>query len=226
MASEWKDNYGVTVALTLAGLVSGLITCGLVWPAGRLGGYILGGVFGATMTVSLVLCGMLRAAWKALWLPLVAAAADYISIMVAGCVELGLAWMLLPMDRPAPHESPVALFAGGLIGAFLVLGGILTLSHPEVGMRALAARALWWSVPGGALGVVGWALGPSLGMAIWSGVHAVGLTAPTETFENALSGTSRQYSLFVVWQTGMAFVIGLMLRRYKAQSRAKKLVQP
>jgi hypothetical protein len=72
---------------------------------------------------------------------------------------------------------------------------------------------------GGILGVIGWALGPSLGMAIWYGAHGLGLTAPDETSRNSLGQHSDVFALNVVWQTGMALVLAIMLWPYRAKSR-------
>jgi hypothetical protein len=52
---------------------------------------------------------------------------------------------------------------------------------------------------------------PFVGMAVWFVVHALGLTIPTETSQNAHGETSHMYSLWVVWQTGMGGLLGLLL---------------
>ena len=52
-------------------------------------------------------------------------------------------------------------------------------------------------------------------MTVWHVMHSVGLTDPEETAQNALLyNTSRSFSLFVVWQTGMGFILASALRRY------------
>jgi hypothetical protein len=204
--------------LSLAGLLSGLVTAGLVYPTGKLGWNVLGAPFGAVMAVALAMCGVLRGLWKAILLPVATAAAFYLSFMKAGIVEIKFPWQIWSTGELTPPE-PVALFVGGFVGGFLVLGIILILIHAEVGIRTLALKMAIGSLVGGILGVIGWSLGPSLGMVIWSGVRDVGLTAPTESFQNALGESSHRDSLFVVWQTGMALLLAIMLKPYKVKSR-------
>jgi hypothetical protein len=58
-----------------------------------------------------------------------------------------------------------------------------------------------------------------LGIAIWYGAHGLGLTAPDETSRNSLGQHSDVFALNVVWQTGMALVLAIMLWPYRAKSR-------
>jgi hypothetical protein len=219
-----RPNYKFMAIMCSAGLPSGLLTATLLYPAAKMGPYVLGGVFGAMMGLALAIGKMLPGVWKAALLPVPMAAAYFISVHAAGLAELGLGLGNFSTDQSA-IVSPVALFAGGVVGGFIVLGFVSILVHsilvhPTVGIRTLAVKSLAWSLMGGTLGVIGWRLGPSLGMAIWSGVHSLGLTAPDETFQNALYGeTSHQFSLFVVWQTGMALVMAIMLLPYRAKCR-------
>ena len=73
--------------------------------------------------------------------------------------------------------------------------------------------------------------GPSLGIGIWSALHAVGLTTTTDTLQNALYGESgngppsRFFALFVVWQTGMGFALGMALRKMPRQREKSSLVE-
>jgi hypothetical protein len=217
MAVGQKGNYSLLPLLTSAGLLSGLITAALVYPAGKIGWYVLGGVFGAIMALALAMCELLSGLWKAIVLPVATAASYYLSMYAAGFVELGINSGNFTMGQ-SPTVSPVSLFAGGVVGGFFVLSVISILIHPKVGLRTIAVKSIAWSLVGGVLGIIGWALGPTLGMAIWSGVRDVGLTAPTETFQNALGEPSHRDSLFVVWQTGMALVLAVLLRRYEAKS--------
>jgi hypothetical protein len=203
--------------MPLAGLLSGLITAGLVYPAGRLGMSVPGGVFGVAMAITLSVCRVPLRPWRAILLAVAAAVAYYLSWCTAAIVELGFSGgnsMGQPFD-----VSPVTMFVGGAVGGFVVLVVILRLVGPKVAIRTLAEKAVIGSLVAGSLGVIGWSLGPSLGMAIWSVLHGMSLTFPTETFQNALEGqTSHGYSLFVVWQTGMALMLAVMLQRYKPQS--------
>ncbi len=79
---------------------------------------------------------------------------------------------------------------------------------------------------GGVLGIIGWELGPTFGMALWSAADTLHVTAPTETALNAVGETSHRYSLFMIWQVGMAFVLVVVLRRFEAKPSPKEFKQP
>ena len=64
MSAERNADHVSAVLFVLAGLVSGLITAGLTWPAGRLGGFVLGGVFGMILAASLAIGGCCGASQK------------------------------------------------------------------------------------------------------------------------------------------------------------------
>jgi hypothetical protein len=227
VAVEKWAKFKFLATLSSAGLLSGLFFDGLVYPAekylGQLG-YVVYGLFGAILGVTLAGNGMLglRGIWKAFLLPVPVAVAYFFSYMVAFAVELGLShW---GNSSEATTVSPVSLFAGGVAGGFVILAFVSILVHsilvnPGGGYRTPMVKSLTWSLVGGVLGVIGWALGPSLGMAIWYAVHGLGLTAPDETFQNALGERSHEFSLFVVWQTGMALLLAIMLRPDRAKSR-------
>ena len=225
VAVERTARYNFVVLLPFAGLLSGFITAALIYPAGKFGGYVLGAVFGAIMGFALAMSGVLNGIWKIAVLIVTAAVAYFSSIMVAGVVNLGLQSENSTMMGQSPIVSPVALFAGGFVGGFLVLGVISVLVHPGLLSRTVAVKAIVWSLVGGVLGVIGWTLGPSLGIVVWSVVRSVGLTAPTESLQNALGETSHQDSLFVVWQTGMALVLAIMFSSSKSNSRNGSLSQ-
>lgn len=212
-------NFVVLLLLPPAGVLSGFITAALVYPAGRFGGDVLGAVFGAFLAVALTIAGELRGIWKIPVLLVVAAGAYFSSIMVAGVVNLGLQSENSTMMGQPPTVSSIALFAGGFVGGFIVLGVFSIVVHPELDIRAVAKRAIAWSLVGGVLGIIGWALGPSLGVAVWSTAHNLGLTAPTESLQNALGEPSHRDSLFVIWQTGMAIVLAIVLWSNGAKSQ-------
>jgi hypothetical protein len=210
------------------GFLSGLITCCLNYPLGKLGNRLppglglisiplMGAVFGLFMAVALRLSGMLRSYWKASLLPLATAVAFYGSYVVAGVLAMGLS-AGTTMGQ-APSVSPVAMFAGGVVGGFIVLSAISIIVRHNRSIGILVG-----SLMAGVLGEFGWVLGPSLGMIIWSGIHDLGLTPTTETFQNALlSTTSHGLSLFVVWQTGMALVLAMTLRPCNVESHENSL---
>jgi hypothetical protein len=209
--------------LSLTGLIAGLVTAGLDYPVHRLcrehpsfGWLILGGPFGAAVAVSLATCRVLRGIsgfWRAILLVALSSGTYFVSLCLAVGVELAVtSGKQLSMGQT---NSPVSMFAGGFAGGLLVLGGAFLLVYPRSGFGTgtTTLKVLFASVLCGILGIVGWTLGPYLGIHVWSMMHTLGLTPSTETFQNALHGdTSCQYSLFVVWQTCTAFLLGLILQ--------------
>jgi hypothetical protein len=230
VADERWAKYKFLATLSSAGLLSGLVIDGLVESSvgthlGQLSfvGFAVYGLFGAILGIALAANGKLGLGgiWKAFLLPVPVAVAYFISYVVAFAVEAGLAHWGYSSVADTATVSPVSLFAGGVAGGFVVLAFITILVHsilvnPGVGFRTPMVKSLAWSLAGGILGVIGWALGPFLGMAIWYGVHGLGLTYSTETARNALGQPSHVFALNVVWQTGMALVLAIMLWPYKA----------
>lgn len=102
----------------------------------------------------------------------------------------------------------------------MVLPTLSLLLDSDIARQTRLVTAMWWSPIGAVLGILGWVLGPFLGMAVWRVAFSLGLTAPGETFQGALYGeTSHRYSLWVVWQAGIGFVAGLLLSNSKKLSR-------
>jgi hypothetical protein len=147
-----------------------------------------------------------------------------LSILVAGGIQL-----VISQHSPigaGPDISAVTLFAGGFVGAYLVIGITLLLIPLQTEKRSVLVRSLCWPLLGGILGVIGWNLGASLGMALWSIAHHLHLTANDETWLNALhSDTSHEFSLFLIWQVGMAVVLGIMVRTSETSSPPKEAKQ-
>jgi hypothetical protein len=194
-----------------AGLLAALISICGAYPLGRHGLHFFpGAAFGAIISGCFALRRYLRDVWKAIAITATSTFAYYASMQTAAGVELYSPFAL--REREDATVSAAALFAGGLVGAFLVLCAVSLLLDSETAWRHRVLKSVYWSPVGGVLGIVGW-VGPSLGMALWSVFHSMGLTVPGETFQNALYGqTSHVYSLWVVWQIGLGFVLGLVLR--------------
>ena len=208
---------GIVVPTAFAGLVSGLITVGLVYPIGQLSikyhqlaMYLLGAPFGAVLAAYLASYKLLRGLgglWRAIFLVTVSMGTYFVSFILAGLVEFAV--------HASPGSvSPISLFAGGFVGGFVILGTVTLLVYPTTNFASLRQRIFFAAILSGALGVIGWALGPYFGIHLWSALHALGYTPPDETFQNTLLGDrSRWLSLFVVWQTGTAFLLGFILPR-------------
>lgn len=81
------------------------------------------------------------------------------------------------------------------------------LCFSEAGKALL--KALQWSVMGGVLAALGWAAAPSLGKLILASVPRVAPSASVHDEEAYL------YSTYLIWQTGMGFVMGFVFAREK-----------
>jgi hypothetical protein len=232
---ERRGSSGFVVLLSLAGLASGVFTAALV--AG--GGYNLDNLFdlsevgipfAAIMAVCFATTGVARNTLKVPCFFILATCTLPFTVFIAMGLEVGAATHSI-----STHEivHPIALFAGGMLGGFIILSGALLLQF-KMSFGDIAYDAFRWSALVGVLSPVAWALGPSLGIWIWSALHAVGLATPTDTLQNALYGgtgngpPSRFFALFVLWQTGMGFALGMTLRnmrhiRQKSPSEELKL---
>ena len=110
------------------------------------------------------------------------------------------------------HVPAPVFFGGGYAGSFLVLAAALLLfRHASVRWSTLA-RIPKWALAGGVLGVIGWLLGPLLGDPLLRVLETLHLRPSWESYAGALSQQRPEYfSLYAVWQTGMAFLLGLVL---------------
>ena len=199
-------------SLTLAGLVSGGLTANLSM------GYLDGCLFGVMLAFSLAISGTTDRLWK---LP---------CIVASTTVAFFISWMLMfetAYQFPGGHfswggyskVSPYSLFIAGMAGGFVVFGGTLLLVNPRIRFRSLVLRVLGGSVLGGALAVIGWALGPSVGQWVvppqpWE------VNVWTTAFEDSQLHHS---ALHVVWQAGMAFALGVNLRSYRVSPGPEEL---
>lgn len=217
--------------LPIAGLLSALLSMCFVGLIGRPGVDLLvaGVIYGAALAGCLAILRVLRSPWKAVQLTLVTTAALFVGWLITVAVELALA-PVLPRDQvwSMSHGevgSLIALFAGGLVGGLLVPGDALLLARRELGLKAILLSAVLLSILGGALASLGWMLGPSLGAALWKLFDALHLAGPAyvprfDLYE--FGEAQRAYSLFVVWQTGMAAAIAILLFHHNPQSHPKE----
>jgi hypothetical protein len=236
---ERNEGAKLVALLSVAGLIAGLISAGLVYPVGGLylrhfrnAQYIFGVPLGLTLAFSLAARGLLRGLGgfcKGISL----VALSSVAYVVAWWIAAGLGLAFHGSDRP-PFNYPVSMFAGGFAGGFLVLGGVFLLVYPSwewptienarEPSQTAAFKVLLSSVLCGILGIVGWDLGPYFGIYFWSVLHDLGLTPTDETFQNALYGEKTCYlSLFVVWQTGTAAALGFVLQSHRPTSARSQI---
>jgi hypothetical protein len=221
---------GFVVFMTLAGLAAGVITVALCdGPyyselSTTYGQIKLGLTFGAIVVLCFAITGVTRNILRLVCFFAAVACTLPITVLLAMGLRLGAA-LLGNLEL----AQIVALFGAGMTGGFIVLSAALILCQSKMRIKAIARNALPWAALAGALSPVGWALGPSLGSWIWLSFHALGLTAPTDTLQNALYGEtgygppSRLFALFVIWQTGMGFALGMALRTVREEGETSSL---
>lgn len=208
------QDFRLPVALMFLGALSSFITT--AWHAASRGSVFEGVAFGVA-----IVCGLL--AFKVLNNPMKAAAliffspfafyAAYFASFVTQLVLSGLGLLSeseeYTMSGGSP--SPIALFIGGLVGGFLLVGAVLWLITPATGH--LVRKAVRWSVASGILAVGGWVLSPLLGPALSHVVRILPGAAWLTPQSGVQSGPLGMIcSVFFVWQVGMGFAIGLMVQ--------------
>jgi hypothetical protein len=194
------------VFLALGGLASGLLTGILMYPREE-AGWFGGTTFGVFLVVPLLATGILRNTIKALGLIGVTTFAYVFSYLITFGLQI-----ILPGIVPSSEQwdmgtnepaAPAALFVGGLVGAFLVFFAVISLCQPGISSRALARKALQGALLGGVLGVAGWALRSSVGVALWYLFHALGFTpwsesSPREWFHNQKRLRAKSSHVFAI----------------------------
>jgi hypothetical protein len=135
-----------------------------------------------------------------------------ISIIAAFWAHRNLIFLL---DEFRTRTSPIGaetFFVGGFTGAFIILLAALLLLSPRQKIASILRKGFLGAVVGGFLGVVGDAAGP-LVYRLRLLLHPMGL-----------HGGDSDISLAVLWQTGMALVLALILwfekGRHEAAGRA------
>jgi len=169
-----------------------------------------GSLFGAIISCCFALRGYLHGVRKFLVLTVASAIAYAVAFWVAVGVEVYSPFL---NNQERGDVSGQALFVGGMTGALCTLSAFSLLLNSGITWQNRMFRALCWTPAGGFLGVAGWALGPSLGVALGHIVHSMNLPSPTETFQNAKGQASYFISTWAAWQAGMGFALGLVVRR-------------
>lgn len=190
--------------LALAGFCSALLTIGITSFPGYLNQYFLapGLSFGLLIPLYFALYERAGSAWRSLAFLLASIAAFEASMCAAFLIRL-----LLPRNLNDPVTGPSA-FAGGLVGGFIVLMAASILfgrsqNNPEV-LRVLSA-----SLAAGVLGVAGWYAGHVLRFPFILQVKTIPGDSPNGP---------ESISLYIVWQTGTALLLGWVVAAERAAS--------
>lgn len=212
------------LVVTAAGLLSGLLTICISYANARFPAqFLLGLPFGIIISICLSVLGVLSSFRRIARLIVLATLAYFVAFIVAYFFQ-GIVVSPFMTSGERLTFSPIAMFVGGAIGGFLVIGEAAFFSQMETKQRALKL-ALLWSLGGGILGVVGEVLGPLLGQVLLSFIRGLRLASLTNLPADVLNGadqTERLFSLYVIWQTGIALLIGLALHRYQARTPVKE----
>jgi hypothetical protein len=189
--------------LPLAGMVSAFVTIRIQVDLRHNPDLLGSGVFGVLFSAAFWLFLGLRSLWKTAAFIAASVAAAYLAVLSA----VAATGKLFPAGPP---YEPVN-FVGGAVGALaLVIAALLLLSpHPKP--WPVLINGIFSSLAGGALGVIGYALG-----------DVVGRVRPRLAFV-PVQQTNSDISLILVWQTGMGLVLALALWTESRRLRAGRL---
>lgn len=218
MVNEPNSGPRGVLIFSFAGFLSGLLSSWLLSL-----GYLLGAVFGVAIAAYLALSGVLRNFWKLTLIVCVSAVAYVMAWFTAFLVETACrsaGFSTSPGDDAV--SWPVMLVAG-VVGAYVLAGSLIRLIHPEIKTDTYSKELLGWSLIGGLLAILGWSLGPVLSACAHALLRVSSSNSHNSMLWNALYPTpGNWYSLLVVWQTGMAVVLGILLRRFEARTSPKE----
>jgi hypothetical protein len=124
----------------------------------------------------------------------------------------------MPISNPVRLElfglSPLEiniLVAGGFVGAGILFLALCFFFPSRQSATRLLLNFAIFVVCGSVLGVIGYALGPTLGAAIWYLLRFLHLGDPSDAHSlQPSSGTTPYYSLYVVWQMGVAALVAFL----------------
>jgi hypothetical protein len=217
MTNERTSNLRFVALMTAAGLFSGVLTAGL---SQVYFGYLSSPAFGVIIACVLAISGIARKMWKAICVVALTTAAFWISYALAAGIELHVPREHWAAMGKYPTVSPASLAAGGMIGAFIVLTTTLLLIDRKAALAGLLWRSLCWSLLAGSLAVLGWTFGPTLGQLLVPQQAPSKYARKAAPFEDT---PEHHYALYVVWQTGMAFALGMVLKGYRPKPGSEEL---
>ena len=220
------DPFATIAILALLGLLSALLS--ILVPAllteprspffvGSSLGVFPGDVFGAVIAVYFLTFAGVRSVAKAIGLVVASTFAYFVAwlsgvflgMFASGAMGIQSNWNTDSAELLPDMVAPVLI--AGVLGAFLVLTAVLRLYSAEASWRRVMSKSLPWSLVGGLLALVGWGLGPSIGVLVWSSLNSYQLGPNEDIGYAARSMNLNQYSANIIWQTGMGMILGIML---------------
>lgn len=181
--------------LPVEGLVSGLVTCLLLHLSYAF--EILGLAFGAALAAHVWIFRGIRSPFRLIGFIATCGVAYLLSVSVPG--------MFLGMSPSGTFESRV-IFPAGVLGAAIVCAGVFFFLQPPKKIAKLLLLAPCISAACGLLGVIGWSVGERL-----QGMPSQPSYMPSQPPNNLTF-----CSLFIIWQTGAASLLGLLLSKEQA----------
>jgi len=209
-----KTDVGVILGLTLAGILSGLLTIAaprILALVGLSDAFsFIGGVFGLVVAGYFWVFRGIRSISAVLGFVLISALAFYAAIMVTRFIPYHLTFLDFSGGKNDEIRTDL-FFTSGCLGAIIVFVAFFVFLLPERKPDRLLFKSISLSLFGGVLGVSGWVLGPTFGKALWFVFKTLHLGEPAQSAHPHPSGDEEYfYSLFVVWQSGIAFVMGVL----------------
>jgi hypothetical protein len=181
---------------------------------------LVGTFFGATLSICLLLRKYLNAFWKTLAITAATSIVIPVSALVAAYLELFSPYPLHEIGTSLSVMSNASLFIGGMVGALLILSAVLSLVDSGTPWTRILDKSLCWSPVGGVLGIVGYSLGPWLGLVLWTLKHSLIPTIPSDKFEYALArGEAAMISLLLLWFSGMGVLLGSALDSQQTETQ-------
>jgi hypothetical protein len=214
-------NRKLIAGLALAGFASGTLSIVSLEPLSniprlqelRLALYVPGAIFGVIVAVYYAI--FMRARSSARLLSFIVAAVTAYFLAVTLSVYAVVSLRSFEWSKETLFYG--AMFVGGLVGSLILIIAAQLLLSTGRKWKAILARAFLWSLAGGFLGVVGFALGGSLGKLLWLALYAMQLTFTDTDLDTAVrTQTVNVFSLFVVWQAGMAPLLGWLVAKGSA----------
>ena len=201
MATGRTGGRNLLVTLPVAAFFTSLFFLCLL-PAFPRALFLLGMCLGIVVGRILANANVLRGNWA--WIVVAWVAAQVLSMLVVGIVQLFSSDPAAAGWSNPPPLSPVALAAGGLMGALPIVGVLSLLRRTRFAF--IIAQALLGMACGGILAVVGWTLTPSLGTSLCQ------LLGPRNAIFGPRLPANLLFSMHLVWPTGMALVTALTVR--------------
>lgn len=202
----------------VVGFIAGMLTLYLMhfWSMPILfwGNPFLGLPFGGLFGIHLWIFKKIRV-WQVIPLTLASAGAYAVALMCFGYP----ATLLSRFQPPGAIVAPLSLFLPGMLGAFAILGAVYVLIFRNQKWWVILGKAFLWAIGGGVLAVLGWSLGSSVGPKLISLANYLHIPPPSVNGSGADPIlTPDEYSLHVLWQTGMGMLLALSLALTKKTS--------